>query len=161
MPNGLRGARLGVARKFFGINAAMDQFMDRHCPLKGTGAELVDPADLPSHGKLREPEFEVLLYDFKAGSECLPGGFRRTRRGHRSLEDVIAFNEKHRREEMPYFGQELFERRRRRGQLRRRRTSRLWPDAVRLSRAEGIDAVISKYKGGGHYRPDFGSGPPE
>src|SRR5438552_5744075 len=51
-PNGLRGARIGVARKYFGFNDAVDKLMnDLIAEIKSAGAVIVDPADLESHGK--------------------------------------------------------------------------------------------------------------
>ena len=46
-PKGLRGARLGIARKFFQNNAPLDAFLNGCIDaLKRAGAEVVDPADL-------------------------------------------------------------------------------------------------------------------
>jgi amidase len=60
----------------------------------------------------------------------------------RTLEDVIAFNERNKEKELPYFGQEIFLRAQEKGPL----TDRAYLDAVekcrRLSRMEGIDAVM-------------------
>jgi len=145
-PNGLRGARLGVERKYFGGNAATDRLMEEClAELKRQGATLVDPANLPSHGKYDDDEFEVLLYEFKSDLNKYLGGLGTSARVH-SLADVIAFNREHAREEMPYFDQEIMERAEKKGPL----TEKAYLDArakcVRLSRAEGIDAVIAKYK---------------
>ena len=90
---GLRGARLGVARKFFGNNVAADRIINESIDImKSQGAEIVDPADLPSHGQYDDSELEVLLYEFKADLN----EYLRTRgssvRVH-SLADIIAFNE--------------------------------------------------------------------
>jgi amidase len=106
--DGLKGARLGIARKFFESNAPLDKFLSQCVDqLKKAGAEIIDPADLPSHGKIGEPENEVLMYELKAGMNAylaaLPPG-----PGPRTLADLIAFNEKNRDREMPYFEQELF-----------------------------------------------------
>ena len=106
-PRGLKGARLGVERKFFGANATMDRVMeDGLAEMKRQGAELVDPANLPSHGKYDEEEMEVLLYEFKAGLNAYLAQRPGTR--VRTLADLIAFNRERRKEEMPYFQQELF-----------------------------------------------------
>src|SRR6202043_375220 len=49
-PEGLRGARLGVARRFFAESAPLDGFLDECVAiLKRAGAIVVDPADLPMH----------------------------------------------------------------------------------------------------------------
>ncbi len=141
---GLRGARLGVARKFFGRNAAVDRLMEQAIEeLKKAGAEIIDPADLPTHNQFGEAEFEVLLYEFKADLNA----YLESRGGPvRSLKDLIAFNEKQRREEMPYFEQEICESAEKKGPL----TDNAYVEALarcrRLSREEGIDAVLRKHK---------------
>jgi amidase len=145
-PNGLKGARLGVERKFFGANAEMDRLMEEClAEMKRQGAVLVDPANLPSHGKYDDEEMEVLLYEFKADLNKYLGALHSAARVH-SLADVIKFNREHAHEEMPYFEQEIMERAEKKGPL----TEKAYIDArakcVRLSRAEGIDAVIAKYK---------------
>ncbi|HVF44805.1 MAG TPA: amidase [Pyrinomonadaceae bacterium] len=143
-PAGLRGARIGVARKFFGFNDQVDKLMaDAIDVLKREGAVVVDPADLPTHGKFDAPEFEVLLFEFKADlnkylASLPPGDHPRT------LKALIDFNERNREREMPYFGQELFIRAEGKGPL----TDPAYLKALRssklLSQAQGIDAVMTK-----------------
>ena len=143
-PGGLRGARIGVARKFFGFNDQVDKLMaDAIDLMKREGATVVDPADLPTHGKFDAPEFEVLLFEFKADlnkylAGLAPGEHPRT------LKDLIDFNERNRDREMPYFGQELFVRAEAKGPL----TDPAYLKALRssklLSQAQGIDAVMQK-----------------
>lgn len=143
-PNGLHGARIGVARKYFGFNDAVDQLMNNLVDeMKHAGAEIVDPADLPSHGKFDDTEFTVLLYELKtdlnaylAGRPGVPG----------SLKEIIDFNERNKEREMPYFGQDMFLKAQDKGPL----TSKEYIDAVeanhRLARKEGIDAVMDQFK---------------
>lgn len=137
--NGLKGARIGVARKFFEFNDRVDALMKSSIDvMKQLGATIVDPADMTTTGKYDDSEMDVLLYEFKAGiNKYLK---------NRTLADLIKFNEEHRDREMPYFGQELFERAQKKGPL----TSETYKKALaknhRMSRADGIDAVISKHK---------------
>jgi amidase len=143
-PNGLRGVRIGVARKYFGFNDHVDQLMaDRLDEMKKAGAEVVDPADLPSHGKFDESEFKVLLYELKADLNA----YLAARPGApASLQAVIDFNDQNKGKEMPYFGQDLFLKAETKGPL----TSKEYIDALeadhRLSRSEGIDAVMDQFK---------------
>jgi amidase len=141
----LRGARVGVARKFFGFNDKVDKLMaDAIDTLKRLGAVLVDPADIPTQGQFDEAEFEVLLYEFKADLNrylaARPGPHPRT------LKELIKFNEENREREMPYFGQELFQRSEAKGPLTSRPYLAALARARRLSRAQGIDAVMTRHR---------------
>ena len=66
-PAGLKGARLGVVRKYCGFNDAVDQLMDTLIgEMKHAGAEIVDPADIPTIGKFDDSELTVFYYELKA-----------------------------------------------------------------------------------------------
>ena len=142
-PDGLRGARIGVARKYFGANDAQDQLMNTLiAAMKRHGAEIVDPADLPTHGKFDDTEFLVLLYELKADLNA----YLAARPGApASLKDIIDFNDSNRDKEMPYFGQDIFIKSDAKGPL----TTKEYTDALesnhRLSRQEGIDAVMDQF----------------
>ena len=145
-PAGLRGARLGVSRKYFGFNDAVDQLMAEVIEqLKRQGAILVDPADLPSHGKFDDTEFTVLLYETKADLNAYLAN-RGPGTPMKSLEEIIAFNDRNRQKEMPYFGQDVFLKAQAKGPL----TEKEYTDALeanhRLSRREGIDAIMDQNK---------------
>jgi amidase len=107
---GLRGARIGVLRdgKVFGYHPDTDRIAEAAIALMGQrGALIVDPVGMPDGAAFSEPaEFEVLLYEFKAGLNA----YLAERGGDTpgSLAELIAFNEDNRAAEMPYFGQELF-----------------------------------------------------
>jgi amidase len=143
---GLRGARIGVARKFFGGNPKVDALME-DClgVMKRLGAQLVDPADLPTHSNYRESEFEVLLYEFKADLNAYLEGLDRSV-SVRSLADIIAFNEKNGSREMPLFGQEIMLQAEKKGPL----TEAAYREALeknhRRTRQEGIDSVVAKFQ---------------
>ncbi|HUJ13646.1 MAG TPA: amidase [Thermoanaerobaculia bacterium] len=144
--NGLRGARIGVARKFFGINDATDAIMkDALDVLKRLGAVLVDSADMATTGKYDDTEQEVLLYEFKTDLGKYLSGLN-ANVAPRSLADLIKFNEEHRDREMPYFGQELFIKAQEKGPLTDPKYKNALAKNHRLSRAEGIDAVLKKHK---------------
>ncbi|HEV7927584.1 MAG TPA: amidase [Verrucomicrobiae bacterium] len=140
----LRGARIGVARKYFGILPAVDKLMaDAIAAMKSSGALISDPADLPSHGKLGDREEEVLLYEFKADLNKYLAWLGPSAPVH-SLAEIIEFNERNKSREMPWFGQELFLKAQAKGSL----TEQSYLDALaenhRLARDEGIDAVMNR-----------------
>jgi amidase len=142
--NGLAGARIGVARAgYFGysehadavVNAAIDVMRER-------GATVVDPANLPTAKRLGDwlSMRDVLLYEFKADLNAYLA--ERDHPTIQTLADVIAFNEAHAAEEMPYFRQELHLQSEAKGPL----TDQAYLDVLatnfRLSRDEGLDAIF-------------------
>lgn len=144
--SGLRGARLGVARKYFGFNDRVDKLMnDQIGKLKELGAVIIDPADIPTSGKFDASELEVLLYEFKADLNTYLARLGSSAPVH-SLKEVIQFNEKNREKEMPYFGQDLFVKAEAKGPL----TEKKYLQALRrnhlLSRTQGIDFIIARHR---------------
>ncbi|HEY0726667.1 MAG TPA: amidase, partial [Pyrinomonadaceae bacterium] len=144
--DGLRGMRLGIARKHFGFSERVDTIMNDHiAELKKLGAVIVDPADIPTTGKFDESEFEVLLYEFKADLNAYLAGLG-PNAPVRSLKDVIDFNERNRDREMPYFGQDIMEKAQAKGPL----TSKPYLQALRknhlLTRTQGIDFIMKKHR---------------
>jgi amidase len=143
-PNGLRGARLGVARKYFGFSDPVDALMENVIEeMKRQGAVIVDPADLESFGKFDDTENTVLLYELKADLNA----YLASRPGAPvSLKEIIDFNERNKEKEMPYFGQDLFIKAEAKGPL----TSKEYLDALeanhRLTQKEGIDGVMDKFQ---------------
>ncbi len=145
-PNGLRGARLGIARQYFGSNASVDRLID-NCitEMKRQGAEIIDPVEFASFKQYDDSELEVLLYEFKHDLNL----YLKTRGNSvavKSLADIIAFNEERRSEEMPYFEQEIMLKAEAKGPLTDEQYREALAKNHRLSRAEGIDAVIAKDK---------------
>jgi amidase len=144
--NGLSGARLGIARKFFVDNAPLNAFLDTCiATLQSAGAVVVDPADLPMHGSWAASEQEVLLYEFKADLNAYLRRLPPTA-PVRSLAALIKFNEAHRDTEMPLFDQELLRQAEAKGPL----TDKAYRDAraacLKATRSDGIDAVLAKDK---------------
>ena len=144
-PNGLRGARIGVARKYFGFSDLVDKLMnDAIAAMKSAGAEIVDPADLESHGKFDETELLVLMYELKADLNAYLA--RRPSAQVKSLADVIAFNEKNKDREMPYFGQDLLIKAQEKGPLTEKEYLAAIAANHSLSREHGIDAIMDKHR---------------
>jgi amidase len=144
---GLKGARIGVARKrYTGYSPQADAaFEEALRAMKDRGAILVDPADIATAGQFDDAEFEVLLYEFKADLESylrgLPAGARA-----RTLNDLIAFNRAHAAEELPYFGQEIFEMAAKKGPLSTPAYRKALAHCRLKSRAQGLDATFSKHR---------------
>lgn len=141
---GLRGARLGVARRGFGLPASVEPVLtEAIAALKALGAVILDPAEVPNTEKLGDPEIVVLDFEIKAGlADYLATRDQGT--GVRTLTDIIDFNAANKEKEMPWFGQEIFERAQKRGPL----TDPVYRTALascrRLSRGLGIDALMAR-----------------
>jgi amidase len=145
--DGLRGARIGVARaKFFGYSDVTDRLAhDAIDVLRREGAVVIDPADIPHAGEYDAAELEVLLYELKADLNAylagLPAGTR-----IRTLADAIAFNERERDREMPYFGQETFVQAEAKGPLTSPGYRKALATCRRLARTAGLDVVLAKHR---------------
>ena len=145
-PGGLKGARIGVARKqYFGYSDVTDRLVNQAiADMKAAGAVIVDPADIPTASKMDACENVVLLYEFKADLNRYLGSLGPSSPVH-SLQELIAFNEREKAREMPFFGQELFVSAQKKGPL----TSPAYRAAAAkcrvLARAQGIDLVMQRH----------------
>ncbi|MDQ3131523.1 MAG: amidase [Acidobacteriota bacterium] len=139
--DGLKNARIGVARDFWGKRAEVDAVMnDALDAMKQSGAILVD-VKIPTLNKFGDAEYEVLLYEFKADLEKY---LVERNSPYKTLADLIKFNEENAAREMPYFKQEIFESSAKKGSLTSRPYLQALTKARTLSRAQGIDAVMTK-----------------
>jgi amidase len=143
---GLSGARLGIARKFFGFLPEVDKLMETAlAELKKQGAVLIDPVEVPLDKEFGDAELLVLLYELKADLNAYLQSLG-PKAPVKTLAEIIKFNETNREKEMPYFGQELFLKAEAKGPL----TSEEYLDALKknqqLLRENGIDATMNKHQ---------------
>jgi amidase len=145
--NGLRGARVGVARKrFTGYHAETDKLFETALDLmKRQGATIIDPADITTAGQTDDSEFDLLLYEFKADLNVYLGRLAPNVAVH-SLADVIAFNAKNASRELRFFGQEIMEQAQKKGPLTEKKYLDDLAKNRRLMGAQGIDATVAKYR---------------
>jgi amidase len=143
----LKGRRLGVTRKAFtGYHDETDRLFEAALEtLRALGAILVDPADLRHADDKGEAEFEVLLYEFKAGVNAYLASLGPAA-PVRTLEDVIAFNDRERARVMPYFGQETLIQAQSRGPLTSPGYRKALATCRRLWRTEGIDQLMTLHR---------------
>jgi amidase len=143
--DGLRGARIGVARRTFNGHPEVAPLMDRLlAEMKGRGTVLVDPVELPPSSGFGAAENEVLLYEFKAGLNDYLAELGANAPVH-TLADIIEFNKRHTREEMPWFGQETFLKAAVKGPL----TEQAYLDALAKCRhgaREAMDALMDRHQ---------------
>lgn len=144
-PHGLRGARLGVVRRFFGFNPEVDKVMDSAVgEMKRHGAVIVDPVEIDSLRKLDGSEQQVLLYEFKTDLNAYLSALGPDAPVH-TLDEIIKFNESNSTKEMPYFAQELFIQAQAKGPLTSPEYLTARANAHQCAGPEGIDAVMDKF----------------
>jgi amidase len=144
--DGLRGARIGAARNLAGFNDRVDRLFDEALDaMRELGAEIVDPADVPHNDELDDPEYEVLLYEFKTDIEAYLAALGPSQ-PYRTLADLIVFNREHAEEEMPFFGQEVFEKAVEKGPIIEPAYLEALATCRRLARDEGLDAAFAEHR---------------
>src|SRR5256714_5707405 len=143
--NGLRGARIGVARsKFFGYSDVVDKLInDAIATMKAQGAVMVDPANIETAGKFDDSEFDVLLYEFKTDLNTYLASLG-PNAPVKSLQEIIAYNDAHKDQEMPWFGQEIMIQAQAKGPLTEKKYRDELAKDVKMSRTDGIDATMNK-----------------
>ena len=145
--NGLRGARIGVAREvFMGYSPKADRLVEEAIALlKHEGATVVDPANIATANKFGDAEFDVLLYELKADLNAYLESLGPAA-PYKSLADIIKFNEENAAREMPYFGQEIFYMAQKKGPLTDAKYKQARAKCIRMARTDGIDAAMTKHR---------------
>ncbi|MCU0633810.1 MAG: amidase [Gemmatimonadaceae bacterium] len=144
--DGLRGVRLGVARNLAGFDPRVDALFDEALrALRDAGAVLVDPANVANAGKFGDAEGDVLYYEFKAGLEAYFATLGPTA-PLRTLDDLLAYNERERTRVMPWFGQEHVERAARKGPLTDAAYRAARESSYRMAAIEGISATLAVHR---------------
>ncbi|MFN6962873.1 MAG: amidase [Pyrinomonadaceae bacterium] len=140
--DGLRGAKIGVARQYWGRNPKVDALIEPQLQvLKDGGATLVD-VEFPKLRDFGDAEYEVLLYEFKEDlNKYLAGRGGR----YKTLKDLIDFNIKNADREMPYFGQEIFIAAEEKGDLNDRAYRIALLQTKLMTQEQGIDGAAAKY----------------
>ena len=143
-PDGLKGARIGVARGYFGFDPRVDQIMERCIAItKGQGATIIDRVEIVSETKLGKSEIAVLLYEFKADLNAYLARLGQNA-PVKSLEEIIRYNQENQARVMPYFGQERMLKAQAKGPLTDPRYRAALDRGRKLAR-ESIDTALLKY----------------
>jgi amidase len=142
--NGLKGARIGVARNMAGNDPRIIHIFETCIDvMKQQGAVIVDPANVPNFNKFGKTELEVLHHEFKAGlNKYLAAAKVRVK----SMADVIKFNEENKERVLQYFGQEHMLTAQEMGSLSDKKYRAARARNLLLTRKNGMDAVMNKYK---------------
>jgi amidase len=141
--DGLRGARIGVARQYFGKHPKVDAVIEAALTaMRRQGADVLDLAAPLPDDEIGEYEIEVLLYEFKADLDAYLAGLG-AGAPVKSMADVIAFDEAHADQVMLYFGQERMLQAQAKGPLTEETYLNALAASKRLAGAEGIDKALA------------------
>ena len=144
--DGLQGARIGVLRKTFGFNPAVDILMeDALRVMKKQGATVIDPVEIATQGKFGDSEFLGFMYELKADLNAYLAWLG-ANTPVKSLKEIIDFNERNTRKEMPYFAQENFYKAEEKGPLTTKEYVGAMEKNRKLSRTDGIDKTMDEQK---------------
>ena len=139
----LKGKRFGVLRQAMHYHPDVDAAMEKSmAALKAAGAVLVD-VKVPTYEKWGDPEFEVLLYEFKDGLDAY---LKAAGSPHPSLQALIAWNTAHASNVMPFFGQDIFEKAEKKGPLTDAAYLKARDTARRMAGKDGLLAALDKDK---------------
>lgn len=140
-PNGLQGARIGIARFYMGFHEEVDQILEKAFELmRQKGATLIDLEEPEAWKNLGAASYNVLLYEFKDGVNKY---LANANAPVKTLEEVIAYNQDNAAASMPYFKQEILEAAQQKGDL----NTPEYLEAVRktvLQSQKGIDQLLQE-----------------
>ncbi|WP_206685917.1 amidase family protein [Kribbella qitaiheensis] len=144
--NGLRGARIGIPREvYFGYSSHADEIAEQAIEvIRKAGATVLDPADIPTAQQLEDTETSVVVQAYEI-KQAFNAYLSQTPGDHpRSLSELIEFNRRHDDRELRYVRQDGLE-----AVQALNFTEAEYRAALatnhRLSRTEGIDAVLRRH----------------
>ncbi len=139
----LNGKRFGVLRQAMGYHPGVDARVEKAiAALKAAGAEVID-VKIKTYGDWDKPEFELLLYEFKAGLDAYLAS---SGSPHASLQGLIEWNQANADKSMPIFAQEIFEQAQAKGSLTDAAYLKAKSDARRLAGKDGLLATLDSNK---------------
>lgn len=143
--NGLAGKRIGVLRELTGFHPGSEALINQAIEvMRAQGAEIIDPVEAATLAEIDDPEYQVLLYEFKVDLNnylaTTPDSVK-----HRTLEALIEFNNEHADTEMPWFGQEIFIEAQATDGLDSKKYQEALETSKRLAGPEGIDKILAEH----------------
>lgn len=141
---GLKGARIGVPRYYFDqLSEDEKGIIEKSLEImKIKGAQIIDPVIIKSAGRFEE--YNVLLYEFKAGLNAYLHSLGQDAPMH-SLKEIIDFNNKNPEKMLKYGQTILVESENTSGTLTESLYIRERTEDIYLSRNEGIDGCLKEY----------------
>ena len=144
LQTGLNGIRIGIAGEINGFHKQVITLFNNAAEVMSSeGAGIIENVTFKHQQKWEKASWQVLLYEFKADLNHYLETYNAP---VKNLDELIEFNKRHEAKEMPWFGQEIFEMSREKGDLNSEEYRQAWKDMKRFTREEGIDAVMEKHR---------------
>ncbi len=143
--NGLEGKRMGIDRSNFGFHDKVDELINKNLEIiKMAGAVLIEIDQITTEKFDWDDEMQLLLFEFKHDLNKYL-----SKRGHsnmKTLNDLIQFNIENKSTVMPYFGQEIFTRAQKKGDLNSAEYLEIKSRIDQIVRKNGIDRVMKEHQ---------------
>jgi amidase len=141
----LRGVRIGAMPIPKGAHPDTTRLVaDARAALEHEGAVIVELKAPAAFEELDEPEFEALLYEFKAAINDYLATLDPSQVDAKTLADLIAFNRAHPDQELVVFGQEIFEMAEAHGPLTDAPYQKALATLQRAADTEGLAALLGQ-----------------
>ncbi|MFP3939716.1 MAG: amidase [Thermoanaerobaculia bacterium] len=145
--DGLDGKRIGVVRSSAGFHSEVDALLEWALEdMEAAGATIVDDLEFEEPEDFSQATFNVLLYEFKHDLNAYLAGLPSEELSRLTLERLIEFNREHADEEMPWFGQEIFERSQETDGLDSETYTEALELARKATREDGIDRLVAEHE---------------
>jgi len=144
-PEGLQGKRLGVATQYSEGHEVVEELFGQALQvMRQAGATVIEIPTVEAWQQMGQHSWTVMRYEFKADLNAYLEALGPDA-PVRSLEEIIAFNEAHADVEMPWFQQEVMVMSQQAGPLTDPEYQQALREMLRLSRDDGIDAVMAEH----------------
>jgi len=145
-PDGLNGARIGVATQYSEGHEVVEGLLAEALEvMRGAGATIIEVPTVQGWRQMGRHSGTVMRYEFKTDLNAYLAGLGPDA-PVKTLEEIIAFNEANGDREMPYFQQEIMLQCQEKGPLTDSEYLEALAEVMRLSRDEGIDAVMAEHR---------------
>jgi amidase len=141
-----KDTRIGVVRNLFGFDERVDAIMDQCIGvLKEQEVTIINPVEIPVTDELSEPEYLVLLYEFKHTLNQYLASLGE-KAPVKTLQEIIEFNEANKEKVMPFFGQDIMIKAQEKESLDSTEYLEALKKCKQLAQNDGIDKALNEHK---------------
>lgn len=139
--DGLKGKRIGLLKNLMGFMPEVDEIVIQAvADIEKQGAEVIE-IEGPDDKNFDGPSYQVMLYEFKDGLNKYLSSLGKDA-PVKNLEELIEFNKKD-AIELKYFGQDIFEKAAKKGDLESKEYRESLDKMLKATREDGIDKLMN------------------